>query len=118
QWNAAFGTPPSTSEPQPTSLLRQPAPGTGSYTSHGSPTNPSPATYTKQESYSPHATNMPPLPQNTQPVATYTQNTSPYTGVTPTMWQELLTNTIGDGNKRRWNLDDATAMQQMQKRQR
>ncbi|KAJ9668940.1 hypothetical protein H2201_000766 [Coniosporium apollinis] len=109
QWNAAFGTPPPSSTSPCSPPLRPPAPGTydlrtpqemphhGSYQSLG---------------YSPHDKPVPHIPSQVSPPVTYTPQSASY--VTPSMWQEVVASSFGDGLKRRWDYGGAGIMDQGQ----
>ncbi|KAF1992136.1 hypothetical protein K402DRAFT_322048 [Aulographum hederae CBS 113979] len=118
QWNTAFGTPTSnpSQPPPPPQMLRQQPPSTGM---NPSTTAPSPTSYPRQESYSPHASNVPvaslPSNQPQPPQVAYAPPAAPY--VTPSMWQDVVASTLGDGLKRRWQpgFDDPSMMGQIKR---
>ncbi|TID16424.1 hypothetical protein E6O75_ATG11542 [Venturia nashicola] len=116
QWNAAFGTPPSSSASQPSPPLRQQPPGT-----YDANQDMSQHAYSPQTVYSAHSGNNMQLPTNVPaPPSAYTSAPPMPTGyVTPTMWQDVVANSIvqTDGRKRVWDYGGQAGLSQMAKRQ-
>lgn len=113
QWNAAFGTPPSSSASQSSPPLR--APSSGTYDPRGGQ-DITPQAYPAQSPYSPHSGQIQGMQANLPPPTSYAAPAPGY--VTPTMWQDVVANSFSDGLKRRWDYGNQAAMAQMAKRQR
>ncbi|KAF2836339.1 hypothetical protein M501DRAFT_940292 [Patellaria atrata CBS 101060] len=108
QWNVAFGTPPSSSTSQSSPPLRPPQPG-----SYGlSAQDQSLQTYPQQATVLPQTSQVQNLHAQLPPPVSYATPTNPY--VTPSMWQDVVASSFGDGLKRRWDYGNHGIMDQGQ----
>ncbi|KAF2146863.1 uncharacterized protein K452DRAFT_218581 [Aplosporella prunicola CBS 121167] len=99
QWNTAFGTPPPTTTSQSSPPLRPPPSGTYELRT---PQETQPPGYYHASSVSPHTHQVPSVPAQLPPPVSYAAPPGNY--VTPSMWQDVVASSFGDGGlKRRWD---------------
>ncbi|OCK81236.1 hypothetical protein K432DRAFT_295954 [Lepidopterella palustris CBS 459.81] len=108
QWNAAFGTPPPSTSSQSSPPLRPPPPGTYELRT---PQETNPPGY-QLPSVSPNSSQIPNIQAQLPPPVSYAAPNAPY--VTPSMWQDVVASSFGDGLKRRWDYGNPGMMDQAQ----
>lgn len=102
QWNAAFGTPASSTKSHPSPPVQRNQAGNFDVRSHPEGMTPQYNAAAPQAGYTPPDGNMPMqanIPAQ-QPASYSPAQTNSY--VTPSMWQQVVANSLVDGRKRQW----------------